>query len=138
SYASPTRARSSHGHSHTSHHHQDHHAHTHHDHHDHHDHNHSGHHHHDHGFSTPKRGASPLRESRTSPFKGSMGGSLTSHRHTSPIKRSALPLAEEDELVRTLREHITFEKELENAKISLVSKPDFNLFDAFRVFDIDS
>jgi len=27
---------------------------------------------------------------------------------------------------------------LENAKISLVNRADFNLFDAFRVFDVDS
>jgi Ca2+-binding EF-hand superfamily protein len=37
-----------------------------------------------------------------------------------------------------LREHIQFEKELDNAKISLVSKHDFNLFDAFRIFDMNS
>jgi len=30
------------------------------------------------------------------------------------------------------------ERELENAKISLVQKADFNIFDAFRIFDIDS
>ena len=30
------------------------------------------------------------------------------------------------------------EKEIENAKISLAQRPDFNLFDAFRVFDIDN
>lgn len=27
---------------------------------------------------------------------------------------------------------------MENAKISLIQKPDFNVFDAFRIFDIDS
>jgi len=49
-----------------------------------------------------------------------------------------LPLAEEDELVRALREQISFERELENAKTALIHKPDFNLFDAFRIFDFDS
>jgi Ca2+-binding EF-hand superfamily protein len=49
-----------------------------------------------------------------------------------------LRLEEEDELVRALREQISLEKELENAKISLTQRPDFNLYDAFRIFDIDS
>lgn len=41
-------------------------------------------------------------------------------------------------MVRALREQISLERELENAKISLIQKPDFNVFDAFRIFDIDS
>lgn len=86
-------------------------------------------------FSTPKRGESPLRESRMSPFKTS---TMSPGRYTSPSRRTALPLSEEDELVRTLREHIQLEKELDNAKTSLVSKHDFNLFDAFRIFDMNS
>lgn len=47
-------------------------------------------------------------------------------------------LEEEDELVRALREQISLEKELENAKISLAQRADFNLYDAFRIFDIDA
>jgi hypothetical protein len=38
---------------------------------------------------------------------------------------------DEDELVRAFREQISLEKELEDAKIRLVSQPDFNLTDAF-------
>jgi Ca2+-binding EF-hand superfamily protein len=53
-------------------------------------------------------------------------------------KQPVLRLEEEEELVRALREQISLEKDLENAKISLISRPDFNLFDAFRIFDIDS
>ena len=30
------------------------------------------------------------------------------------------------------------ERDLENSKINLTKTPDFNLFDAFRIFDIDS
>jgi Ca2+-binding EF-hand superfamily protein len=61
-------------------------------------------------------------------------------RSSSPsrVSHPLLRLEEEDELVRALREQISFEKELENAKIQLISKADFNLFDAFRIFDIDS
>lgn len=40
--------------------------------------------------------------------------------------------------MRALREQISLEKELENAKISLTQRPDFNLYDAFRIFDIDA
>ena len=37
-----------------------------------------------------------------------------------------------------LREQISLERDLENEKISLIQKHDFNLFDAFRIFDNDS
>lgn len=47
-------------------------------------------------------------------------------------------LDDEDELVRALREYMNLERELENAKISLTQTPDFNIFDAFRIFDMDS
>jgi len=45
---------------------------------------------------------------------------------------------DEDELVRGLREQISLEKDLEQAKLRLVDRYDFNLFDAFRIFDVDS
>jgi hypothetical protein len=52
---------------------------------------------------------SPLKDSRASGF-----------RNTSPMRRQPpLRLEEEDELVRALRESISLEKELENAKISI-------------------
>ncbi len=53
-------------------------------------------------------------------------------------KQPLLRLEEEDELVRSLREQISLEKEIENAKISLAQRADFNLFDAFRIFDVDA
>ena len=62
-------------------------------------------------------------------------------RTASPIRRGReipLRLDDEDELVRALREYINVERELENAKISLTQTPDFNVFDAFRIFDMDS
>jgi Ca2+-binding EF-hand superfamily protein len=71
---------------------------------------------------------SPLKESMTSTLRAS-----------SPIrKQPLLRLEDEDELVRALREQISLEKELENAKINLVQRHDFNLYDAFRIFDIDA
>ena len=62
-------------------------------------------------------------------------------RSSSPVRRGReipLRLDDEDELVRALREHINLERELENAKINLVRTSDFNVFDAFRIFDMDS
>jgi Ca2+-binding EF-hand superfamily protein len=82
--------------------------------------------------STPLRDS--LHESRISPLKES----LAVIRGSPVRKQPLLRLEDEDELVRSLREQISLEKEIENAKISLVQRPDFNLFDAFRIFDIDA
>lgn len=44
---------------------------------------------------------------------------------------------EEDELVHGLKEQCNLENELEAAKIQLAHKPDFNLSDAFAIFDVN-
>lgn len=44
----------------------------------------------------------------------------------------------EDDTANALREHVLIERELEDAKINLAIKPDFNLFDAFKIFDLNS
>lgn len=44
---------------------------------------------------------------------------------------------DEDEMVKGLKDQITLEKDLENARIDLALKPDFNLMDAFKLFDWD-
>ena len=46
-----------------------------------------------------------------------------------------LPTADEDELIQSLREQCSLEREIESGKISLANKCDFNLFDAFNIFD---
>ena len=43
----------------------------------------------------------------------------------------------EDGLIQMLNEHIALERGLERAKQDLIQHSDFNLFDAFRVFDVD-
>ena len=55
----------------------------------------------------------------------------------SPTKRPILHLHEEDQLVNSFRDIISLERELESTKVSLTNKPDFNLHDAFRIFDVD-
>jgi Ca2+-binding EF-hand superfamily protein len=50
-------------------------------------------------------------------------------------RRSAINHDEEEELVSTLREHIRMDREIEDAKIRLAGRPDFNLSDAFTILD---
>ena len=88
-------------------------------------------------FASPDRHSSPLRESSPP------------HRHTSPAREShpyprlspsrkpLLHLHEEDNLVNCLRDMIALERELESNKTSLALKSDFNLTDAFKIFDRD-
>jgi uncharacterized protein (DUF2164 family) len=49
--------------------------------------------------------------------------------------KSTLHVQEEDALVNGLRDFISLERELESSKVTLTSKPDFNLHDAFVIFD---
>lgn len=53
--------------------------------------------------------------------------------YKSPIKMEI-----EDDTANALREHVLLERELEDAKVNLAIKPDFNLFDAFKIFDLNS
>jgi Ca2+-binding EF-hand superfamily protein len=54
---------------------------------------------------------------------------------TSPSKKPILRITDEDELVHALKELCDLERELETAKINLANKSDFNLTDAFNIFD---
>lgn len=97
-------------------------------------------------FSSPDRHSSPLRES--SPSRHTHHESHThSHAHShaethphprmSPTRKPLLHLHEENELVNSLRDMIMLERELESNKVSLALKSDFNLTDAFKIFDRD-
>jgi len=55
----------------------------------------------------------------------------------SPCSKPILHLHEEDQLVNGLRDTIAQERELEATKVNLTLKPDFNLHDAFNIFDTD-
>jgi len=54
----------------------------------------------------------------------------------SPSRKPILRQNDEDELVTSLREQCSLERELEAGKIALSLKSDFNLFDAFNIFDM--
>ena len=74
------------------------------------------------------RASSPVRE--TLPRE-------TLPRYTSPSRKPILSLREEDELVQGLRDMIRIENEVESHKVSCALKSDFNLTDAFKIFDRD-
>jgi hypothetical protein len=44
-------------------------------------------------------------------------------------------VADEDQLIMSLKEQCAMERQLESAKVVMTSKPDFNLYDAFYIFD---
>ena len=54
--------------------------------------------------------------------------------HESPFRHTLWPY-EEEELVEAMKELISLEHELEVAKQNLGLRADFNLYDAFKIFD---
>ena len=99
----------------------------------------------------PIRGAhetSPLRASKikhVSFASASGGGSRRSAMPTMPSsgamasRRFGSPIKQETEIgvVSMLDEQANLDKEVERAKENMASQPDFNVYDAFRMFDID-
>ena len=81
--------------------------------------------------------SSPYRSPQRSPVRESSPLHCPTHRCSSPARKPILHLHEEDELVRGLREMISLEREIETSKTSLTLKSDFNLVDAFKIFDIN-
>lgn len=78
--------------------------------------------------SSPYRHTSPCRH--TSPARHS-----PEPRYSSPSRKPMLGLRDEDELVNGLRDLIRVENDIEREKVSLALKSDFNLTDAFKIFD---
>jgi Ca2+-binding EF-hand superfamily protein len=72
----------------------------------------------------------PLKRSY-SPERGSPPKEVEETPNGKPLLR----VNEEDELIGALREQCSLERELEAGKVSLANKADFNLFDAFNLFD---
>ena len=87
-------------------------------------------------YSSPLKNTSPARQSSANRTGGRGGG-----RGGSPVRSYPSPAGprlrphDEDELVHTLKDLCTNEQDLENAKVSLSREPDFNLRDAFDIFD---
>lgn len=91
------------------------------------------------GNSSPLKNTSPVRSysaqrsraAYSSPVRPSVSPS-----RLSPSRKPILRLNDEDELVHALKELCNLEQELESGKINLSHKSDFNLFDAFNIFDV--
>uniref|UniRef100_A0A7S3MKG2 EF-hand domain-containing protein n=1 Tax=Favella ehrenbergii TaxID=182087 RepID=A0A7S3MKG2_9SPIT len=84
------------------------------------------------------RHSSPLRPS--SPYRNTSPARISPEplpRYSSPSRKPVLPLRDEDQLVNGLRDLIQTENEIEREKTSLALKPDFNLTDAFKIFDVN-
>ena len=81
------------------------------------------------------RHSSPLRPS--SPYRTSSPArpSPEPRRFASPSRKPVLNLRDEDELVNGLRQLIQAENDIEREKIALANRADFNLTDAFKIFD---
>ena len=96
------------------------------------------------------RASSANRTSYTSPLKSSAGArSASVNRTSSPVRGGRSPVRtsptrtpvlrphDEDELVHSLKDLCTNEQDLEQAKIGLSRCHDFNLRDAFDIFDVN-
>ena len=93
------------------------------------------------GSSSPLKSSSPMRASSANRTSGGrapspMRSSGPSPSRTSPTRQPTLRLHDEDELIHCLKDLCNQEQELENAKIMLAQKHDFNLRDAFEIFDV--
>ena len=94
------------------------------------------------GNSSPLKSSSPARASSAN--RTSMGRSSSPMRpaasvspsRMSPSRKPILRIYDEDELVHGLKDLCNGEQEIENAKIALANKHDFNIRDAFDIFDV--
>lgn len=83
---------------------------------------------------SPGRHQSPLRAS--SP-QHQLQATPVQPRYPSPHRKPLLPRPDEDELVSSLRDMMRIESEVEGQKATIATKSDFNLTDAFAIFDQD-
>merc|ERR1712166_1184691 len=82
-------------------------------------------------YTSPLKNTSPARRSSANRTGG--GGRMSSPARGSPGPK--LRPTDEDELIHSLKDLCNNEQDLENAKISLSRERDFNLRDAFDIFD---
>ena len=92
----------------------------------------------DHYFNHSKRFTDKKNFSPQRPQGGISKYDLPPIRYGPLSKVSVLTNEEEDELVTVLKDVISHERELEDAKIRVAQCKDFNLVDAFHLIDVDS
>ena len=88
---------------------------------------------------SPLRNKSPRRDASGSPnvrsnyqMAENMGSNVP---RTSGMTYGSYDKIEQSEFAKVLKDNIFLERELESAKIEAALKPDFNLLDAFKMFD---
>jgi len=82
-------------------------------------------------YSSPLKNTSPARRSSAN----RTGGRQSSPVRSFPSPGPRLRPHDEDELIHTLKDLCNNEQDLENAKVALSRERDFNLRDAFDIFD---
>ena len=91
------------------------------------------------GGTSPMRTSSPARSysaGRSMAATASPARASYSPARASPSRKPILRMPAEDELVHVLKEQCNLEAEIETNKINLAQRTDFNLYDAFNVFDV--
>lgn len=93
------------------------------------------------GSSSPLKSSSPMRASSANRTGGRMSSPMrpaasVSPSRMSPSRKPILRVYDEDELIHGLKDVCNAEQDLENAKIALAQKHDFNVRDAFEIFDV--
>lgn len=92
------------------------------------------------GSSSPLKSSSPARASSANRTGGRNSSPVraasVSPSRMSPSRKPVLRIYDEDELIHGLKDMCNAEQDLEQAKIALAQKHDFNLRDAFDIFDV--
>lgn len=73
-------------------------------------------------------------EGTAAEMTGDLSGGFARSNYNSNVGDTALI---EVELVNVFREQLSLERALERAKVDLSLRTDFNLIDAFRIFDVE-
>jgi Ca2+-binding EF-hand superfamily protein len=94
------------------------------------------------GSSSPLKSSSPMRASSANRTGGAarqsspIRAASVSPSRMSPSRKPVLRVYDEDELVHGLKDLCNNEQDIETAKVNLAQKHDFNLRDAFDIFDV--
>ncbi|CAG9325661.1 unnamed protein product [Blepharisma stoltei] len=86
---------------------------------------------------SPEKTFSSSRRSHSSAKKSDYSSPNKSRSRNGKLSYSEFSIYEENELVSMLQEQIRLNRDLDKLKIELSLKPDFNLVDAFRIFDLN-
>ena len=87
------------------------------------------------GRTSPLRSRSPRRDGSQSPNVRAYQMNEQDVPRSAGMTYGSYDRVEQSEFAKVLKDNIFLERELESAKIEAALKPDFNLLDAFKMFD---